>query len=195
MQLCQTRSNAIAFHNTVPAICIEKVVYTKSGEELYNKVYQSPRFPRKSYSRRICTMDVRIFPISRREHPATIKANIARSTGKARGEEFEETRSGNIDFRIQGLPHSTVQKEDDVRRETVKRLIHQFETHPKRESLMADLNKTQELNPFSKESQSTSSCVRSLPRYSAQIVLYIGKWALFSVRAANACSLRKEIDS
>ena len=56
-------------------------------------------------------------------------------------EEFGETRCGNIDLRIQGLPHSTVQKEDDVRRETARRLIHQFETHPNRESLMADLDK------------------------------------------------------
>ena len=43
--------------------------------------------------------------------------------GEARGdsnsyrgtEEFGETRSGNMDFRIQDLPHSTVQKQDDIR--------------------------------------------------------------------------------
>ena len=66
--------------------------------------------------------------------------------GETRSEEFEETRTGNIDFRIQGLPHSTVQEKDYVRRETVKKLIHQFETHPNRESLMADLNKNQKFN-------------------------------------------------
>ena len=44
-------------------------------------------------------------------------------------EEFGETRRGNIDFRLQGLPHSAVQKEDsnvqkqdDVRRETVTQI-------------------------------------------------------------------------
>ena len=73
--------------------------------------------------------------------------------GETRSEEIEEIRSGNIDFRIQGLPHSTVQKEDDVRRETVKRMIHQFETHPNRESLMADLNKNHKFNLFSEESR------------------------------------------
>ena len=71
--------------------------------------------------------------------------------GETRSEEFEETRSGNIGCRAQGLPHSTVQKEDDVRRETVKKLIHQFETHPNRESLMADLNKNQKINLFSEK--------------------------------------------
>ena len=34
----QTRSNAIVFYNTLPAICIEKVVFMKSGEELYHSV-------------------------------------------------------------------------------------------------------------------------------------------------------------
>ena len=34
----------------------------------------------KPYSRRFCIMDVRIFPISKREHPPTIKANEAKST-------------------------------------------------------------------------------------------------------------------
>ena len=53
--------------------------------------------------------------------------------------DFGETRSGNIDFRIQGLPHSTCQKQNDIRRETVKKLIHHFETHQNRESRKADL--------------------------------------------------------
>ena len=107
--------------NTLPAICIEKVVFMNSGKDLYNKMYQSPTIQRrivlkpnmhhggqdttssdartsfdhsskhrencdgqghreKPYSRRICIMDVRIFPISKREHPPTIKANEAKST-------------------------------------------------------------------------------------------------------------------
>ena len=35
-----------------------------------------------------------------------------------------ETRCGNIDFSIEGLPHSTVQQQDDTRKETIKKLIH-----------------------------------------------------------------------
>ena len=45
LQFYQTRSHAIALFNTQPAICIEKVVYMKSGENLYCKVHQSPRLP------------------------------------------------------------------------------------------------------------------------------------------------------
>ena len=34
-----------------------------------------------------------------------------------------------------------------------KKLIHQFDTHPNRGSLMEDLNKTQEFNQFSEKSK------------------------------------------
>ena len=34
LQFYQTRSHAIALFNTLPAICIEKVVFMKAGEEL-----------------------------------------------------------------------------------------------------------------------------------------------------------------
>ena len=46
LQFYQTRSQAIVLYNTQPAICIEKAVCMKTQEELYNKVYQSPRLPR-----------------------------------------------------------------------------------------------------------------------------------------------------
>ena len=46
LQFYQTRSHAIAFFNTLPAICIEKVVSMKTGEDLYCTVDQSPRLPR-----------------------------------------------------------------------------------------------------------------------------------------------------
>ena len=47
MQFYQTRPNAIILHNTLPAMCIEKVVVRKSGEELYGKTYQSPIAPQR----------------------------------------------------------------------------------------------------------------------------------------------------
>ena len=46
LQFYQTRSHAITLTSTPPAICIEKVVRMKTGEDLYCKVYQSPRLPR-----------------------------------------------------------------------------------------------------------------------------------------------------
>ena len=43
----QTRSNAIILQETLPAYCIPKVVWMKTGEVLYEKVYMSPRPPPK----------------------------------------------------------------------------------------------------------------------------------------------------
>ena len=43
----QTRSNAIIFHDTLPAYCIPKVIMMESGEIIYEKVYASPRPPPK----------------------------------------------------------------------------------------------------------------------------------------------------
>ena len=92
----------------------------KTGEELHNKVCQSPRLPRKART--------------------SVDHQSKRSEGyeENRSAKFEETRSGNIDFRIQGLPHSTVQKEDSNRKEIVKILIQQFENHPNRDLLIED---------------------------------------------------------
>ena len=58
-----------------------------------------------------------------------------------------------IDYRIQGLPHSTVEQEDNTRKEVANKLIHQFETHPDREALKADLRQNQAYNPFSEKSK------------------------------------------
>ena len=46
LQFYQTRSHAVALFNTLLAIRIETVVYMKTGEDLYCKVFQSPRLPR-----------------------------------------------------------------------------------------------------------------------------------------------------
>ena len=47
-------------------------------------------------------------------------------------------RSGNVDKKIPGIPHSTVQQQDTNRKETVRKLIQQFENHPNRDSLTED---------------------------------------------------------
>ena len=39
----QTRSNAIILHETLPACCIPKAVRMRTGEIMYEKVYESPR--------------------------------------------------------------------------------------------------------------------------------------------------------
>ena len=80
LQFFQTRPHAITLFNTLPATCIENVVYMKTGEELSCKVLKSRRLPRL-YLRQIRNMDVRIRLVPKRENPPTIKANNA-WTGK-----------------------------------------------------------------------------------------------------------------
>ena len=46
LQFYQTRSHAIAVFNTLPAICIEKVVFMKTGDVFFCKVFQSSRLLR-----------------------------------------------------------------------------------------------------------------------------------------------------
>ena len=67
-------------HNTLPAVCIEKVVVMNSGEELYNKVYGSPRSPQRIvlkpalHDGRQDTTPRRILESAGR--PAAVKSNI-----------------------------------------------------------------------------------------------------------------------
>ena len=66
---------------------------------------------------------------------------------------YGETRSGNVDYGIPGIPHSAVQRQDTSRRETVKKLIQQFENHPNKESFVQDLKKTEEIYTFIEKSK------------------------------------------
>ena len=47
LKFCQTPSNAVILHETLPAYCIPKVVRMETGEGIYEKVYMSPRLPPK----------------------------------------------------------------------------------------------------------------------------------------------------
>ena len=123
----QTRSNAIILHNTVPAPCIEKVVAMSSGEVLKNKMCESPRSLRKVVQKPAW------------HEGRTDTTSIEERASNADSIKYGETCRGEIVFRIQGLPHSTVEQEDHTRKEVVKKLFHQFETHPNREALKADL--------------------------------------------------------
>ena len=121
--MSQTRSNAIALFNTLPAFCNEKVAYMKTGEELWLT-------PNLHHGR---------------QDPSHPEVRTSADHQSERSARYEETRRGNVDYRIQGKPHSAVQKEDSYRKEIVKRLIQQFETHANRgDSLIEHLNETEE---------------------------------------------------
>ena len=79
-------------------------------------------------------MDARILQALKRERASNAHSSKCR-----------ENCSG--DYPIQGLPHSTAQEEDHTHKKAVKKLIHQFEKHPNREALKADLRQNQAYNP------------------------------------------------
>ena len=101
-QFYQTRSHAIVLHNTLPAICIEKAVCMKTKEEQYHKVYQSPRLPR-----------VILKPTSQSGQQDQHEQEARKSCGhQSVSGSYGETRSGNVDYKIPGIPHSTVQQQE-----------------------------------------------------------------------------------
>ena len=110
----------------------------KTGEDLYCKVHQSPRLPRV-----VLTPNL----LKGRQDPPNPEArkstdhhseqsvqysetyrSLLEDTRRKRPAEsqrgkYSETCRGNADYRIQGVPHSTVQKEDSNRKDTIKRPI------------------------------------------------------------------------
>ena len=108
LQFYQTRSHAITLSSTLPAICVEKVECMKFGQEWHCKVYQSPRLPRITLSPN---------PKHSRKDPPNPDA---RESGNHESEKRKHrgTCSGNIDFRIPGIPHSTVEQVDTSCKET-----------------------------------------------------------------------------
>ena len=142
LQFYQTRSHSIVLYNTLPAICIEKAVCMKTKEELYHKIYQSSRLPR-----------VVLKPNSQTGQQDQPDQEARKSSDhQSVSGSYEETRSGKVDYRIPGIPHSTVQQPDTNRRES-KKLIQQFDIHPSKEFVLQDLNKTEEISTFSERSK------------------------------------------
>ena len=56
----------------------------------------------------------------------------------------------DMDFKIPGLPHSTVKQ---LQSASVRELIQKIENHPHRHALQCDLQQSQSFNPFSQESK------------------------------------------
>ena len=87
----------------------------KSGEELFNKVCQSPRLQQKAVLKPNLYHGRQDAPNFEARTSVDHQSKESEEYGDTRGDSNRsETRSGNIDFRMQGLPHSTVQKHDDI---------------------------------------------------------------------------------
>ena len=143
-QFSQTRSLAITLSSTRPAICIEKVVCMKPGEELYCKVYKSPRLPR-----------VTLLPNSQ-HHRKDVLVTDSRKSDNRESEVHKHRKtcgSNRVDFRIPGNPFSAVEQVETNRKESASRLIEQFENHPNRNMLLKDFEKSQAISLVSQESK------------------------------------------
>ena len=138
VQFYQTRSNAITLYKTLPAICIEKVVIRKTREELHSKTYQSPIAPKR----------VVLKPNLNCERQDTTSSDARTSFGHSDedGGMYKKTCRGEIDFRIQGLPHSADEEHDHFRKQAIQKLIHQFENHTNKEALQEDLQQKSAFN-------------------------------------------------
>ena len=140
LKFYQTRINAIIlYNNTLLAMCIEKVVVRRSGGE--NCMVKSQRIvlkPNLNYER---------------QDTASSDARASFEHSDKHGGTYRETCRGEIDFRIQGLLHSTVQEHDHIRKKAVQKLIHQFVNHPNKETLQEDLQQNSAFNPSSEQSK------------------------------------------
>ena len=148
-----------SFQHTTCDLYWEKVEDMKTGEELDCKVCQSPRLPRVVHSRNGRQDPPN--PDARKSTDHQSEQRLYRETCRSLLEDtrredpaenqrclYRETCRGNVDYRIPGFPHSTVLKVDTNLKETVKRLIRQFENHLNWYLLLQDLNKTEEINPL-----------------------------------------------
>ena len=63
---------------------------------------------------------------------------------------FTQLEEIDIDFRVPGLPHAVVKEAENVR---VQELVKKIESHPHRKALQADLQQTNDYNPFSNNSK------------------------------------------
>ena len=127
------------FFNTLPSICVEKVAYMKTGEDLHCKVHQSP--PR-------CNLDVRIprNPEVRKstDHQSEQSVKYLSLTSRGYTSQASQRKSamevqGNfvaVTLITENLTRQFRKKTN--RNEIGKRLDQQFENHPNRDSLILD---------------------------------------------------------
>ena len=99
----------------------------------------------------------------------------------------------DMDFKIPGLPHSTVKQ---LQSASVRELIQKIKNHPNRHALQRDLQQSQSFNPFSQESKQMIHEVGNIelcelldmdPKRSAKYVYHTGTSASSTARAGTSC--------
>ena len=117
----------------------------KIREELYCRMFKSPRLLR-----------VTLLPNSQRAQKDVLITDSRKSDDRENEVHQHRENCGSdhcVDFRIPDIPHSAVEQVETNRKEQVRRLIEQFESHPNRNMLLKDFEKSEEINHFSQESK------------------------------------------
>ena len=150
----QTRSNAIILHDTLHH-CLERVVSTKdnwqkdwkhdaAASSTNTKPIQINQKDQLARTVKPVTFRdrVRLDQESTTKHVESDSDLISTVQPVARDEELITHK---IDFRIQGLPHSSVEEPEHLR---VRELINRIENHAHRDELQEDLTQDDIYNPF-----------------------------------------------
>ena len=116
LQFYQTRSNAVILYDTLPAEFIEKAICVKTKDQLYQResVILRPRVVLTANSQ------------SGSQDPLVQEARSSWESQQD-AESYGETRSNTADYRIPGIPISTVKLQDARRQNNVTKLIEMFE--------------------------------------------------------------------
>ena len=91
----------------------------KTGEDYTAKYTKSPRLPRAVLTPNLHHGRQDLVPEARTS--SDYQSERSAKYEETRRSRYEETRRGKVDYRIQGFPHSTVQKEDSNRKNIVKK--------------------------------------------------------------------------
>ena len=145
-----------------------------------------------SMFKHVCLKNTRMSELSKLMIPDTPevhheieKLNIDKKSIRERIEE-------DMDFKIPGLPHSTVKQ---LQSANVRDLIQKIENHPHRHAFQRELQQCQSFYPFNQEKKwfmklGTSNCAnystRNLKR-SAKFVYHTGTSASSNARAGTSC--------
>ena len=112
----------------------------KTGEQLYQRESERPRVALKANSQ--CESQ-------------DLPSPEARSSWETQSEvrSFRETRCNIVDNRIPDISLSTVQEQDEQKRQTIAKLIEKFESHQYKNQFLQDMSQTLKINRFSEASQ------------------------------------------
>ena len=128
LRFYQTRSNAVILYDTLPAEFIEKAICMKTKDQLYQR--ESMIMGKRVVLKVNSQCGSQDLPVQERSSWEF----------QQEAESYGETRSNTADYRILGIPISTVKLQDARRQHNVTKLIEMFERHEHKEQFLKDMS-------------------------------------------------------